>query len=64
MSFDIYSMEQMVKLRLEEARRHAAHEALIERAAPARPLRLRVGLALIRAGRRLAGPAPRAPRLA
>jgi hypothetical protein len=65
MPFDTYSMEQVVKLRLAEARTHAARMAMVAQAAePARSVRFRVGLALIRVGRRLARQPHPQPRLA
>jgi hypothetical protein len=65
MAFDLYTMEQLARLRLEDARRHAAQQALAFGAAdPSRRLRFRIGLALIRAGQRLAGRPRPAPRMA
>lgn len=55
MEFDTYALEQVVRSRLAEARAHAAHMAVVAEAAdPSRSVRFRVGLALIRVGRRLA----------
>jgi hypothetical protein len=52
--------EMLVKERLDEARATAARLALLRALRPARqPLRVVVGLALIRVGRWLAGRAPR-----
>jgi hypothetical protein len=52
--------EALVKERLDEARAMAAHLALLRALRPARPpVRVVVGLALIRVGRWLAGRAPR-----
>jgi hypothetical protein len=55
-----YVEEVIARARLEEARAHAETQHLIATFAPARPaLRRAIGLALIRAGRRLASEARR-----
>jgi hypothetical protein len=52
--------EQVARQRLEEARAEAAHRALLRSLRPARrPMRVTVGLALIKAGHWVAGRAPR-----
>jgi hypothetical protein len=52
--------EQLVRERLDEARAMAARRALLRKLGPARrPVRVAVGLALIRVGRWVAGRAPR-----
>jgi hypothetical protein len=52
--------EQVARQRLEEARAEAAHWALLRSLRPARrPMRVTVGLALIKAGHWVAGRAPR-----
>jgi hypothetical protein len=60
--------EQVARQRLDEARADAARWALLRELRPARrPVRVAVGFALIKAGRWLAGRAPRqagAPRRA
>lgn len=51
---DEYLIDALAKARLEEMRTWAARHALLRAARPAaRPLRSVVGMALIRAGRRL-----------
>ena len=55
-----YVEELIVRARLEDARAHAETERLVASLAPTRPaLRRALGLALIKAGRRLASEAPR-----
>lgn len=61
MDLNTYALEREIATRLAERRAHAARQAVVAalggRAAPG--LRVRLGLALIRAGHRLAGrPAP------
>ena len=57
---NVYLLEQLVKDRLAEARVRAAWHALHHPVPPARrPVRVALGLALIRAGQWIAGPAPR-----
>lgn len=52
MDFDEYFAEWLVRERLAEARQLAARQALIDSASPAsRPVRVAVGVALIRVGR-------------
>jgi hypothetical protein len=58
MSCDLHTLERLVEFKLEEARRHAAVARLAARAAGPGLLvlaRRRLGLALVRTGRRLAG---------
>lgn len=55
-----YVDEQLVKARLEEARAMAARQALVQSLRPVRrPMRVALGLALIRAGHWMAGRTPR-----
>jgi len=57
---DTHLQLQLAKGRLDEARATAAHWALIRSLRPARrPVRVAVGLALIKIGHWLAGRAPR-----
>ena len=57
---DTHLQLQLAKERLDEARAMAAHWALIRSLRPARrPVRVAVGLALIKIGHWLAGRAPR-----
>jgi hypothetical protein len=55
--------EQLARERLNEARAEAARLALVRALRPARPLRVVLGLALIRAGRWVAGRAARPTRV-
>jgi hypothetical protein len=60
MAMDTHLHLQLAKERLDEARATAAHWALIRSLRPARrPVRVAVGLALIKIGHWLAGRAPR-----
>jgi hypothetical protein len=53
--------EQLVRERLDEARAYAARQALIRSLRPVRrPVRVIVGVALIKIGRWVAGQAPKA----
>ena len=55
-----YVEEQLVRERLDEARAFAAQQALIRSLRPARrPVRVALGMALIRTGHWVAGRAPR-----
>jgi len=55
-----YLDEHLVRERLDEARAFAAQQALIQSLRPVRrPMRVAVGLALIRTGHWVAGRAPR-----
>lgn len=55
-----YLDEELVRQRLDEARAFAAQQALLWSVRPARrPVRVRLGLALIRTGHWVAGRAPR-----
>src|SRR6266496_145810 len=55
-----YLDEQLVRERLDEARAFAAQQALIQSLRPVRrPMRVALGLALIRTGHWVAGRAPR-----
>lgn len=55
-----YVDEQLVRARLEEARAMAARHALVLSLRPVRrPMRVALGLALIRAGHWIAGRTPR-----
>ena len=55
-----YLYEQLVKGRLDEARATAAHLALLRALRPPRaPVRVVLGFALIKAGRWVAGRAPK-----
>ncbi len=55
-----YLLEHLVRVRLDEARAMVAHGALLRSLKPVRqPMRVRTGLALIRAGRWLAATAPK-----
>ena len=55
-----YLEELLARERLDEARKLAAQRAMVRVIAPARrPVRLALGLALIRAGHWVAGRAPR-----
>jgi hypothetical protein len=57
---NMYLDEQLVRDRLDDARATAARQALASRLRPVRrPVRVTVGLALIRAGHWVAGRAPR-----
>jgi len=57
---DMYVEEQLVRARLDEARALAAQFALVRSLRPVRrPVRVALGLALIRAGHWVAGRAPR-----
>jgi hypothetical protein len=57
---NMYLDEQLARDRLDEARAIAARQMLASRFQPARrPVRVTVGLALIRAGHWVAGRAPR-----
>ncbi len=56
----VYLDEQVVRERLDEARADAARQALIRSLRPVRrPMRVALGLALIRVGHWVAGRAPR-----
>jgi len=60
MDMNLYFAEWLVRERLAEARSAAARSALVGAAVPARrPVRIRLGLALVRLGRRLQGSRPR-----
>ena len=57
---NMYLDENLVRERLDEARAMAAQMALVRSLRPIRrPVRVAVGLALIRAGRWMAGRAPK-----
>ena len=57
---NMYLQEQLVRDRLDEARAMAARHAVVRSLRPARrPVRVTLGLTLIRAGHWLAGRAPR-----
>jgi len=57
---NLYVDTQLVKERLDEARALAARQGLVRSLRPAgRPVRVAMGLALIRAGHWLAGRGPR-----
>jgi hypothetical protein len=57
---NMYLDEQLVRDRLEDARAMTARQALVRGLRPARrPVRVTLGLALIRAGHWMAGRAPR-----
>jgi hypothetical protein len=57
---NVYVDEQLVRERLDEARALAARYAMIQSLRPVRrPVRVAVGLALIRMGHWVAGRAPR-----
>ena len=52
--------EQLVRERLDEARAYAARQALIRSLRPVRrPVRVALGVALIKIGHWIAGPAPK-----
>ncbi len=60
MDMNLYFAEWLVRERLAEARAAAARSALVGAAVPARrPVRIRLGLALVRLGRLLQGSRPR-----
>lgn len=57
---NVYLEEQLVRDRLDEARATAAQAACVRASRPlGRPMRVALGLALIRAGHWVAGRAPR-----
>jgi hypothetical protein len=57
---NLYLDERLIKDRLDDARASAARHALVRLLRPVRrPVRVALGLALIRAGRWMAGRAPR-----
>jgi len=62
---NVHIEEYLAHEKLAEARARAATYLLVQAAGPGRPsLRVALGLALIRTGRWLAGPAPRSARQA
>jgi len=64
MDFNMYFAELLVRERLRESERLARTSQWIEASRPrSRPLRVAVGLAMLRAGRWVLGNAPDAPAL-
>ena len=62
MDIDVFALEVLVRQRLAELREEARRDALAREATGPRPsLRAALGLALMRAGRALAGPRVPAP---
>jgi len=65
MDMNLYFAEWVVRERLAEARASSARDALVHAATPRpRPVRVRLGLALVSLGRRLQGEAREAHALA